>query len=217
MSMQLSAAASRIDTLCAKGLPVAKKLKAYSVQADECGVITFAFSGIEAHRKGANELDVEFEGVESCRRAPWADEYAAQGWVPVKVQMANGWWHSCNHCGDMVFDDSEDDDGNVLEILYEDRHIYCNASCKQAEVDQKAAQLKLRQGITDATLARWPEAGITYINDYERDQRVSFCFEGGLHSADWKVGEEMLSIRAADIHAWHAFAYRQKALVEVTP
>lgn len=59
------------------------------------GCILFAKSNIEARRKGANVLDCDGIGGLTCRRATWADEFAAVGSVPAAVMIANGWWPEC--------------------------------------------------------------------------------------------------------------------------
>ena len=54
------------------------KTKAYVVTEDCDGTCTivFANSSAAARREGAAELGLTFEEVESCRRAPWADEFS---------------------------------------------------------------------------------------------------------------------------------------------
>lgn len=51
-----------------------KPLLAYHVGEGSEGeqVIVFATSSAAGRRKGGNELDLMFEEVEFCRRAPWA-------------------------------------------------------------------------------------------------------------------------------------------------
>lgn len=64
-----------------------KTMKAYHVGEGSEGehVIVFATSGAAARREGGNELDLMFEEVEFCRRAPWADEFAGQPFIPAKA------------------------------------------------------------------------------------------------------------------------------------
>ena len=82
-------------------------LKAYSVQGNEYGCIAFARSGVVARREGANELNIEFEEVESCRRMPGLDEYAGKpGGVPMSVLVENfGWSQECGYCERRVYSD----------------------------------------------------------------------------------------------------------------
>ena len=65
--------------------------KAYSVQGDEHGCVVFAEHNVVARREGANELNIEFGDVESCRRAPQFDQYADAGKVPVQALLDAGW------------------------------------------------------------------------------------------------------------------------------
>lgn len=106
-------------------------LKAYHVQNDDEGLIVFAKHGVVARRIGANELNTDFDGVEYCRRAPWADQYADQGWVPTEVLISKGWWQSCSaFCGSTVKADSKDGEGASHEPVFDGRDVYCNQACK---------------------------------------------------------------------------------------
>lgn len=78
-------------------LQEAPALKAYSVQAEDCGCIRFAKSNVVARRQGANELDVEFEYVQSCRRAPEFD-HLAPGPVSNLELFNAGWQFFCDQC-----------------------------------------------------------------------------------------------------------------------
>lgn len=84
-------------------------LKAYSVQGNEYGCITFARSGVAARREGANELNIDFEEVESCRRMPELDGYAGKpGGVPMRLLVErHGWSQECGHCERRVYSDQE--------------------------------------------------------------------------------------------------------------
>jgi hypothetical protein len=83
-----------------------KPLVAYSVQADECGTIRFARSGAAARREGADELDVEWEHILFCRRAPQFDCYADTRIVPEEALWKSGWRFLCCRCDAQVCDDS---------------------------------------------------------------------------------------------------------------
>lgn len=83
-----------------------KPLKAYSVQGCDEGTIVFARHNIVARREGANELNLDFDQVESCRRAPELDGYAAQGRVPLRVLVEeHGWMTLCCYCEGRIFND----------------------------------------------------------------------------------------------------------------
>lgn len=74
-----------------------KPLVAYSVQADEYGCIRFARSGAQARREGANEMDIDWEAIVSCRRAPQFDALAP-GPVPDEALWKSGWRFLCCQC-----------------------------------------------------------------------------------------------------------------------
>ncbi|WP_429169165.1 hypothetical protein [Aeromonas rivipollensis] len=112
-------------------------LKAFSVQGDEHGAVVFATSGIAARRMGANELNTDFEFIESCRRLPWADQYASAGRVPPLELIAHGWWLECAHCYRLVCEDSSHyDKENDREIPHQPVadgvHLYCTQACRDA-------------------------------------------------------------------------------------
>lgn len=77
--------------------PVVKPLRAYSVQTEEYGCVRFARSGAQARREGASEMDVDWESIESCRRAPEFDQYAP-GPVPDRALWEAGWRLWCVEC-----------------------------------------------------------------------------------------------------------------------
>lgn len=186
-----------------------KPIKAYSVQVEEAGAIIFATSGIAARRIGANELNAEFEDVHSCCRAPWADQYAEQGWVPVKALLAQGWWHTCTGCGVEVTEDSEDYDGNPHDPVIEERGLYCSPGCKEAEEARIAASKLRKEQRAQAALEKWPGIEVVWVNDHETDSLVCFRFPGSTSSANWRVGETTLHVDKEDIPAWEKFTGKE--------
>lgn len=186
-----------------------KRIKAYSVQADEAGAIIFATSGIAARRMGANELDTDFEYILSCNRAPWADQYAEQGWVPVKALLEQGWWSSCTGCGTWVSEDSEDFDGNPHDPVIEERGLYCSPACKKAEEVEVTARKLRKEQRTQAALEKWPGIEILRVSDHDTDALVLFKFPGSTGSAKWRVGEATIRVHKADIPAWEKFTSKE--------
>lgn len=186
-----------------------KPIKAYSVQVEEAGAIIFATSGVAARRLGANELNAEFEDVQSCCRAPWADQYAKQGWVPVKALLEQGWWSSCNGCGTMVSEDSEDYGGNPHDPVIEERGLYCSPGCKEAEEARIAASKLRKEQRAQAALEKWPAIGVMWVSDHETDDLVIFKFPGSIGSARCRLRESKLSMDKQDIPAWEAFTGKE--------
>lgn len=70
--------------------------------------------------------------MEFCRRAPWADQFAGQRFIPAKAYHQQGWWLYCNNCENQLYEDEEDDEGIPLQIVYDGRHAYCDQDCKDA-------------------------------------------------------------------------------------
>jgi hypothetical protein len=85
--------------------------KAYQVQEDYEGnaCVVFAKSGIQARRVGAQQLNVEFESVDSCRRAPEFDKYRWSKKVPTIALLEAGWWLTCRHTDQRVDIDENPD------------------------------------------------------------------------------------------------------------
>lgn len=98
-----------------------KKMRAYQVQGYEYGVIVYAVSNVIARRQGASELGEEFEHIESCRLAPWADEYFGKN-IPCEAWWENGLWLECNWCESRVSNDDES------RLVVNDR-AFCSTVC----------------------------------------------------------------------------------------
>lgn len=110
--------------------PTPRAKRAYTVREDGEGhcVVVFATSGAEARRLGGYKLDLSFEEVDSCVRAPEFDAYADTGKVPPLVAIAHGWWFECDYCGHKVDEDAEGPDGEELHPVADGQRVYCNAS-----------------------------------------------------------------------------------------
>lgn len=119
------------------------RLKAYQVCEGDEGhaVIEFATSNAAARRNGANELGIEWESVESCRRSPGFDSFAP-GPVPPSELLRAGWWQECLHCRQRIdFGIEENDFGEPLEFDPVDHgtHVFCRPACRDAHLAPKAA------------------------------------------------------------------------------
>ena len=121
-----------------------KQVKAFIVETDDPDetVIAFATSNVAARRQGADEIGADFGSV-SCRRLPWADEYAGKG-IPAEAYIQHGWRVSCTNCGDMVSQDSYTVDESGKEIphnpVYCGEHVYCCPDCRSAHEAEVAEQ-----------------------------------------------------------------------------
>lgn len=184
------------------------QLKAYSVQGDEAGAIVFATNSATARRMGANAIDHSWEEIETCRRAPWADIYAASGRVPPLEMINHGWWFECMHCGARVSHDTThfDDDDNEIphEPVEEGDGVYCTPACQQAEHRERAEQAARKEAATKAVTDRFPGVVVQWVDD-STPARTSFTFPGGQYAVNWTVGEDTASVRVVDVEAWHAY------------
>lgn len=185
-----------------------KRLVAYSVQDDEHGCIVFASNSATARRNGASELGCDWEDIETCRRAPWADSYAQDRRVPPLVMIEHGWWFECCHCGERVSDDSyhDDDDGEEIphEPVAEGQLIYCTPACRDEDQRERAERTARKAAAKHAVIKKFPGVTVEWVGD---DEPASVCFKfpGGKYTAHWKVGEDTLSVSQCDVEAWKAF------------
>lgn len=163
-------------------------LKAYSVceREEGTGSIFFARHAISARRAGANEhSDGELYGVR-CNRAPWADQFAETGIVPVSVMVENGWFFECHGCGVRINEDlpnwqdrAEPGDTfrDMLRAAREYRSwtpadvvgtqhsaVFCNAACQEAhiayETERERRQDRAIAAFKQIVLKRLPDAVI---------------------------------------------------------
>lgn len=195
-----------------------KPLKAYHVGEGSEGehVIVFATSGAAGRRQGGNELNLEFEEVQFCRRAPWADEFAGQRFIPAKAYHDNGWWLFCNHCETRLYEDAEDDDSNRRELVYDGQHAYCDQGCKDAHEQDIANANAKGEAFKAKALQERPYLTFTKWNiGWPRiTQSAEYTFPGGKYGGSVRdEGDGQLNwyIAQADQEAWNAFRAQQAA------
>lgn len=116
-------------------------LKAFAVLEDceNTGGIVFAQHAVVARRIGAGQYNGgEFDGL-SCRRAPWADEFAGKP-IPIKVMISHGWHFECCGCGATIDEDWLCDEGLPLAGVIGTQHskVYCCEICECRDKLQQA-------------------------------------------------------------------------------
>jgi hypothetical protein len=190
-------------------------VKAYEVREPDEGhcVVVFATSGAEARRLGASELDTDFDGVESCRRAPQFDAYAEVGKVPPLALIEHGWWFECSHCGHQVSSDGEDSEGSPLEPVADGDRVYCNQAHQMAHWRERRDRTSRMDAVVEACALKfygWPIRDLRGHEHYKAGGRETvaccdFDFPGrkGLH-ARWDLGEATVWISECDREAWAA-------------
>jgi hypothetical protein len=190
-----------------------ENLKAYHVGEGSEGeqVVTFASSSAQARREGGNELDLTFEEVSFCRRAPWADEFAGQPFIPAKAYHEQGWWLYCNNCENQLYEDAEDDDGNPLQIVYTGRHAYCDKDCKDSREKQIADANAKGEAFRTKVLSERPNLTYTEFDTgwpkITMSAKFQFpgCQYGGSVRDQEGDGKLEWFIASADQAAWDAF------------
>lgn len=190
-----------------------KKLKAYVVREDgegNCAVV-FATNGATARRNGANELNMEFEEVESCCREPAFDQYAP-GPVPLHATLAAGWWHECTHCGvrfdeddRRYYDDEERED--AFEPMEDAKHQnFCSPTCMMEHWAKQQERKARESAIIEAALVRWPTATNVTAGEYckawpsrDNEWRARFTLPGLRYPVSWVIGEPSVAVSACDV------------------
>lgn len=185
-------------------------IKAYTVRDNDEGhsVIVFATNGATARREGGNELKLLFEEVESCKRAPWADQYAP-GPVPLHAYLDNGWWFECQHCG-VRFDDEgrhgegDDDRDDDFEPVEDGEAHYCSPACKMADWAEKRERSAHICAAIEAASTIWPMATRIDADKYSNgsggyEYRAQFTLPGIRYPAHWVPGAKTVSVSQCDV------------------
>jgi len=204
------------------------KLRAFQVDMDDYegmkSVVVFAKSSAEARRKGANQLDTDFEDVSSCRRKSEFDQYAERGFVPIEVLIDHGWWCECTGCLQTVTRDYEGSDGEELTPVYTDHDVWCTPECK-ASYDRERHRMKRIDGLAKAAMSRmltkrYPEATAKDYHVYSRGTKIAsalvrFDFPGSQYGGTLRFRCEYtpatrekpaLFIANGDLDAWNTYA-----------
>jgi hypothetical protein len=200
-----------------------KKLKAYIVTEDYEGhsCLIFATNSATARREGAGELGTEWDGIESCRRAPQFDEYAEIGTVPVMVLIEYGWWYECSHCGRRVHKDMADDlDSEGLDPAEfmprpnGGHGAFCSESCECADHMARRRRAEATEALLDVFEAKFPGATVVSVHVYNGPKLVenepgrpirncvSFTFPGSTRGAQWSFGDAFAMISNIDAKAY---------------
>lgn len=186
----------------------ADSLKAYHVQEDydaTC-VIVFDTNGASARRRGAGELNVEWESVEFCRRAHWADQYAASGRIPPMAMLEQGWRLSCGGCGQEIHGESEDDpETDVIPVVVGD-WIYCNCECHDSEIAERQREQEAEFAALETAKTKFPGAEVFgYYSDGRGKKTVNVHAPGTKKPARWVIGADAVSTSECDKDAWVAY------------
>lgn len=200
-------------------LPMA--LKCFVVHdGDEGWSIQFSTHAVKARRMGANEMNVSFDEVESCKRKKIWDKYAP-GPVPILATMAEGWRWSCCHCERMICEGGPDwqeveeanNEGYHLEtiaprpqIIEWGDLIFCGPDCAADEIKERRlraiTKLALEEWGGDEVRRLYPEAEDISARSEARGfdpwwVDVAFKFPGGQYPAHYEWHKD-----AAENKSW---------------
>lgn len=181
-----------------------KPLKAYIVTEGDEGhaCVRFAKNSATARREGACELEIEWEDVESCRRAPHLDQYSP-GPVSPGVLIDSGWWFTCHGCGTRVSNDGYDEDGNDIEpgtYVVRKQQIYCCQECLARDDARERLNVAAQDALIELVEAKFPGCTIQRVHVYGERLEPSephggrkcaayFTFPGSRYAATYVFGE----------------------------
>ena len=185
-------------------------LKAYHVQEDfeaSCCIV-FATNGASARRQGAMELGVEWEDVEFCRRAHWADLYVDQREVPPQVLIEQGWKVTCGCCGNWIDQDLIDESEGGCAPVYVGRWAYFNLSHHDQMVADMKARYELEAAVKSEAEALFP--GIEVVRHFDgkgssNSPGVTMRVPGLAGTVDWQRDESFVSVEKRDLEAWKSY------------
>lgn len=174
-----------------------KPLKAYAVteENENTGSIFFARHSITAAKAGANEHNGgDLHGI-SCRRAPWADEWATKDEdIPARVMIDHGWHFECHGCGSTIDEDFLDENdlplGGVIGNQY--GPVFCCHICEcEHKLERAVAKDHERRAILwleSVVHQRFP--GVKFVDDRGRFDRHAYaCRQNG----EWVVQQGVVS------------------------
>ncbi|NDY89714.1 hypothetical protein [Ideonella livida] len=189
-------------------------LKAYMVSESGEGhaCVAFAVSGAPARQAGAGELGTDWDGIESCRRAPEFDAYAP-GPVPKRALYDAGWWFECGHCGHRVsineyHEYRSDDEGNDAApedfgFFERGRQVYCCRACMAKDEADDRTRAAHDAALVELVALKYPEVLVVsyaYWNIPEpKRSEVRFTLPGLEGMVRWIIGENTVSVERRDV------------------
>ena len=175
-----------------------EKLKAYEVccdWAEESIVHIFAKSGIVARREGAEELNLEFQDISYCRRAPSLDRFSP-GPVPLRYKIESlGWWAECWHSYERI----DSDTPNPLYIGTE--RVFRNPYAWLADVEERVGKRLHQEEGAKLCREKFPFSSFVRRCQVGQDytDTIEFRFPNcrGMH-ARWVVGADRFTVSQVD-------------------
>ena len=187
-----------------KGKIMKKHKKAYQVDYDEGSVVVFEHTSVAARRIGANKLNIEFEEVEMCRRAPHFDEYHWTEKVPPEELIENGWWFECSYGYDLVTAEDTPD-----YYVSDKGYVFKDFNAYQLWLRDQVLEKIKHLSVMRKTKRKFPFAKrINFCHsrmEHEKHGKcdvVRFLFsKKAKSSAEWLVGTNVVYIQKQDLSA----------------
>src|SRR5215217_3472 len=219
------------------------ELKAYACMEtyEYTGAILFAKTNLEARKWAANEYNDGELGGMSVHRAPWADQYASTGKIPVEQMIWHGWHFECFWSGvrmDEGLYNGENDKYNEKTGEWETEDFFLDkkpigfqygpvfacqqyadeyAESKRIEKEFHEEQLKYFRAMI---LARLPDAVLVNGVGYEKGEYISsrdMKTDGWNSLGERRIHEVSLSIEFPGMKHWAALKLHQPSYGKIGP
>lgn len=202
-----------------------KTPKAFVVNTD-CGdggtVVVFAVTAVEARRVGAQQLDTDFEDVESCRRAPEFDRYVDMNRVPNEVLFEHGWWFECWGCEQRISDSLVGEwryEGISREInlkpVFKGDTVYCCPACKARDEKYKRIRREAEASaiayFKQRLLKRFPDAKILNNDEHGPLRQLAHVDHQGIRQVVITFEIPGITTAPAQLRYELLTAYREKS------
>lgn len=185
----------------------AKALRAYSVQGYESGCVIFASSHVEARRLGANEIDHEFESIESCKLAPEFDQYCP-GPVPVRALLEHDWRFGCYGCSRIIYGMEVEDDetGECHEPIFHGDGVFCTSDCRDSDIRGREERKAAKEKLLNTFAKHFPDCTVEHTWGVPVPNALKFNFPGGRYGGRWEIDDpHKVNISAIDLPAWETY------------
>lgn len=185
---------------------MAKKIRCYMVRDSEGGcAIRYATNNATARREGARELDLDWEEVESCQRAPGYDQYAP-GPVPAAVLVEDGWYYECRgyRCNNKVTRYTDE------RVFASNGEPYCCEECMARDFARSRGNDAAITAMIDLVVSLYPDSHVKYVHvfgdrlkprcDHSQSMHAyaDFVLPGLQHSVRKVFGDDVVWLHADD-------------------
>ncbi|WAT32242.1 hypothetical protein [Pseudomonas sp. GXZC] len=171
-------------------------LLAYEATGEHREVV-FAISTSQAREILSALICSSSDAPVECKRAPWADEYAQSGRIPLLAKVEHGIKAHCSLCAEVITD--------VAEVVIDGSDAFCRSACEAKFVSARAMEKAVLDEAAEIALVLWPEVVVMKVEMVEGRARVHFTFGSPARHAFWFVDEDQVQVSPVDEESWAHF------------